>query len=171
MTTDMIGAIGMLTILVLVFIFHIYKTKKTNTDSVDLDKGHWIDFSDDLKSTMSTIMQCELSYADQYLARYLIYKYIDYKMTVNGRKIDSNSVQIKFMLKAYKDGRQEIHAMTESHYGTPTWHDNTLYHDYDIGEKTFIAPVDDFSTLWSDIINHYYGVQLDGTTVIKYKNH
>lgn len=153
-----------------VFIYHFDKhmekcrEKKALEEEAltKLNAGTFIKFFDELKSSMSSVMNYELTYADPYLARHLIYKYIGSKSVVNGKKITCESIKIKFMLKVFHDGRREIHAETETHYGHPQWYGGNMHYNYDIGGGSFYADVNDFDGLWKRIIEHYFSVELTG---------
>jgi hypothetical protein len=145
-------------------IYHVGMHKINNEFKNPPDTGDWVNFFDEYKEMMSSVVQGPLQYADSWLGRHVIYKYLDDKATVNGRKIDCCSVKIKFMLKIYKDGRREIHADTESHYGKPEFYNGVMHENYDVGGKSFVADVNNFHHMWKEILEYHFSVKLDGKT-------
>lgn len=126
------------------------------------ETGRWVDFDDDYKSMMSKITQTALQYADPMGGRHLIYRHLDRNAVVNGKRIDGVHVSIKFMLKAFGDGRQEVHAYTECHYGKPEFSGGEVFQNYNITEKHFEASAFEFDKLWKDVLEYHFGVKLDG---------
>lgn len=144
-------------------LYKINNTSKKNSKQVS-DNGNWVNFFDEYKEMMSSVIQRPLQYADNLIGRNAIYKYIDYKSSVNGRQIDCYSLKIKFTMKTYKDGRREIYADTESHYGKAEFYNGEVHQNYDIGGRRFVADVNDFNQMWKDILEYHFSVKLDGVT-------
>jgi len=144
---------------VLATFYYLYTSKKKIENQ---DKGKWTDFTDDYKAIMSAETQTELQYADPVCGRHLIYKHLDQNGVVNGKRIVAYSVQIKFMLKSFENGRQEIHAYTECHYGKPEFFNGEVAQNYAITENHFVASAYDFKKLWKNVLEHYFDTQLTG---------
>lgn len=132
------------------------------TKKEQLETGRWVDFNDDYKDMMSKLTQAALQYADPIGGRHLIYRHLDRNAVVNGKRIDGETVSIKFMLKAFGDGRQEIHAYTECHYGKPEFSGGEVFQNYNITEQHFEANAYEFEKLWKQILEFHFSVKLDG---------
>lgn len=128
-----------------------------------VETGCWIDFNDDYKDMMSKLTQSALQYADPMGGRHLIYRHLDRNSIVNGKRIDGESVSIKFMLKSFENGRQEIHAYTQCHYGKPEFSGGEVFQNYDITEKQFEANAYEFEKLWKQILEYHFSVKLTDT--------
>lgn len=134
------------------------------TKKEQLETGRWVDFTDDYKDMMSKLTQSALQYADPMGGRHLIYRHLDRNAIVNSKRIDGETVSIKFMLKAFGDGRQEIHAYTQCHYGKPEFSGGEVFQNYNITEHQFEANAYEFEKLWKQILEFHFSVKLDGIT-------
>ena len=142
---------------------YLYPSKKKKKDNdKNQDQGKWTDFSDEYKDIMSAETKTELQYADPVLGRHLIYKDLDRSAIVNGKRIAGETVQVKFMMKSFLDGRQEIHAYTSCHYGKPQFFNGEVAQNYAITENHFVANAYDFKAVWKNVIEYYFDVKLTG---------
>lgn len=158
----LVALLFLTTCMVVIYFVGVYKINKEANNPPDT--GTWVNFFDEYKNMMEALTQTSLQYADSYLGRHLIYNYLDHKSSVNGRKIDCCSVKIKFMMKTYKNGRREVHADTESHYGNAEFYNGEVHQNYYIAGKSFVADVNDFPKLWHELLEYHFSVKLDGVT-------
>lgn len=167
MMSDIVAAAIIAFCILLYYFYSLIEDYKMARDLENIaknqpDLGKHVDFFDEIKSHMEAEMDCKLTYADPYLSKWAIYKSFGASSRVNGKKIDSEYIQIRFILKVFKDGRREIQAESKNHRGRPYWDGKEMHYNYPMGEALFSADVNDFKTLWQQIIEHYFSVKLNG---------
>ena len=159
---------GLMIVLPILYIMHhegVFGSKKESIKKVSKD-GECIDFFDELLHYMSGIVGSKLDYASSSSVRGLAFKNLTHKQDLNGKQLDCESVQIRFMLKIYPKGVRHIFASVESSYGSPRWDGKEMHYNYPINTEYFECDVNEFQTMWNTIVEKLYviDVSVDETT-------
>lgn len=157
---------GLMVVLPILFIMKhegVFKSKNT-VKKVAVKKiskdGDCIDFFDELLAYMSAVVGSQLDYASRTSVRGLVFKNLTHKKPFNGKQLECESIQIRFMLKIYPKGIRRIVAHAEASYGSPSWDGKEMHYNYPIVYHSFECDVNGFQSMWDEITTKFYVIDV-----------
>jgi len=149
-----------------VFLYSLFKSKKQTIFSKPAGSltescisAKFIDFDDELKDWLSTIIKSPLQYADPVCGKHLIYHYFNNDMVYNNKRIDCTHVKIRFKLLAYHNGSQSLCINFEKHYGRPHWINKEMTYNYPSTQEDIYIDLSDFGTVWPTLLDKLFIVE------------
>lgn len=157
------GAFVMLFFVAMIILWHEgilrFPSKKDKPEKIPKE-GKGIDFNDDEKDLISSVIGKEVQYANPSFIRSLIFYSVRHTDKIDNKMIECASIRFRFQMLLFANGTKQLLIHSESNFGSPTWTGSQMLYNYDIVYNEFRCSIDEFKQTWDNIIHTFFVVDI-----------